>query len=117
MSLAQYKSTFGQSEFDPNKFNAEFENEKQKIKEQNQMLDQEALDRLANNNINKLKIYELSIGELLIGIKNTWFGIIDDILDKKFKASTFVQNYRLFYIGLTFLLIGIIMHMYNILIE
>ena len=65
----------------------------------------------------KKKIYQLSVGEILIGIKDTWFEIIDDLLQQRFSLSIFTKGNRLFFIGLTIAIIVLIVYLYEILTE
>jgi hypothetical protein len=53
----------------------------------------------------KKKIYEMSVGEILVGIKDTWFEILDDLLQQNFTLDIFTRGTRLFFIGLTLVLI------------
>ena len=47
---------------------------------------------------NEKSITDLTVFEILIGIKDTWFGITDDLIHLRFNKQTFTKNNRLFYI-------------------
>ena len=58
-------------------------------------------------------LYQKSIMELFIGLKNTWFDILDDILAGDFSINMITKNNRLFYIGLTIIIVAILLYIYN----
>ena len=97
------------------KFNTDFERDKAAVKLRNNIIDEEKLAEMANNNMNNKYKYisQYTISELLIGLKNTWFDIMDDLLLKKFVMQTFTKGYRLYFIGMTFVILGIIIYLYN----
>jgi hypothetical protein len=75
----------------------------------------------ANERLNKLdktftepKPYQLSIYGILVGIKDTWFYLFDDLLREQFYLETFTKDNRLFYIGLTIVLIIILIFLFNL---
>ena len=57
--------------------------------------------------------YKLSMFEILINMKNTWFEIMDDITRTRVDSQILTKNNRLFYVGLTLLILAIIMFMYD----
>src|SRR6186713_2624865 len=61
-----------------------------------------------------IKPYQQSFSKILIGIKDTWFGLMDDLIQRKFYIETFTKNNRLFYIGLTIVIIIIVIFLFNI---
>ena len=74
------------------------------------------LERLNKQQIEK-KPYQLSVAEILIAIKDSWFGIIDDLLQRQFYIETFIKKNRMFYIGLTIVIIAIIFYLYDTIID
>lgn len=102
------------SNFDINKFNAEFERRKEEQTAKYRILDEARLAKL-NVAPPPKKIYELSVGEIIIGVKDTWFNLLDDLLQKRFTLDTFTKNNRLFFIGLTVIVIVIIIYLYDML--
>jgi hypothetical protein len=99
-----------------NRFNAAFEQHKQE-RAQRQVLDEQTTLEQLNNieNIKSIKDYNLL--DILIGLKNTWFNIMDDLLEYKFELSTFTKGNRLFFIGLTFIFFAVILYLYNFFIH
>ena len=49
----------------------------------------------------------------MINVKNTWFDILDDILAGNISMSMFSKKNRLFYIGLTIIIIAMVLYIYN----
>ena len=102
--------------FDVKEFNVKFEQEKERTKTVGKTLDEQRLAKL-NKPPPKKQIYELSIGEIIINIKDAWFEILDDLLQQDFTLETLTRNNRLFYIGLTIIIIFIAIYLYDILTE
>ena len=98
--------------FDLGKFNSSFENMKKNQKEKNSQDDDNRLT-LLNDIINNKPLYKQTAGEIIIGIKDAWFYIINDLLQQKFTFNTFTQGNRLFYIGLTIFIIGIMLFIFS----
>lgn len=76
----------------------------------------EKLNKYAEEEINKLKFkpfYKLNLLEIAIELKNTWFGILDDLLAGNMSLNIILKDNRLFYIGLTILIIAIILYIYD----
>lgn len=63
------------------------------------------------------QFYDLTLLEIIIELKNTWFGILDELLSGNFSMSILMKNDRLFYVGLTVLIIAIILYIYDYIIE
>ncbi len=107
-------------EFDLGKFNDSFDKSKEEQKQITKINDTAKLNSL-NQTISKKSLFQLSTGEMLIGIKDTWFGIIDDIIHLNFYTnqgkqsltSIFIKDDRMFYIGLTLLIIALGLYLYN----
>lgn len=47
------------------------------------------------------KIIDFSMLDMLINIKKFWFDLFDSILHKKFNPYFLIENYNLFYLGLS----------------
>lgn len=98
--------------FDINKFNSNFDKEKDELKLKNKERDAEILQNL--NSYTEFKpIYKNTISEIIIGIKNTWFYLLDDLLEQNFSLDIFTKENRLFYIGITLVCISVILYLYN----
>jgi len=101
-------------EFNVQEFNITFEKEKERIKK---LSKQERENRLSTLDEVKVEppILSLSLLQILVNMKESWFGLIDDILNFKFGYDTFFKEHRLFYIGLTIFVFVIIFYIiYNL---
>lgn len=94
-------------------FNQKFEQTKELTKEIIKEKDRQRLENL-NKETTERSITELSVMEILIGIKDTWFELIDDLLQKKFNAVTFTMNNRMFFIGITIIIIAVLAYIYSL---
>lgn len=96
-------------------FNKNFEKEKELTIQLNKQKEKDRIDKLNQESQNKPKsIYELSVTEILINLKDTWFELIDDLLQGKFNINTFTKNSRLFYIGITLIVIVMLLYLYSL---
>jgi hypothetical protein len=100
--------------FDAQKFNIEFEKSKNIKKAQTKSLEQERLAKLSSDETT-LSITELTVSEILIGLKDSWFDLLDDLLQRRFDITIFTKKNRLFYIGVTLIIIIIILYVYDLL--
>jgi hypothetical protein len=103
--------------FDIDKFNKEFVQYQESNKKEKEEKEKEKIAKLNENIIIPKKLYELSLYDILVGIKDTWFGILDDSLNFQFNIETFTKNNRLFFVGCTFLIIAILVFCYNIMFD
>lgn len=101
------------NEFDIAQFNRKFEQNKELTTGLNYQLDQERLQAM-NQQPEVKKPWQLSISEILVGIKDSWFGLLTDLLQQKFFIETFTKDNRFFYIGLTIVVIIIIIYLFNV---
>lgn len=103
-------------QFDVQDFNKKFNEDKAKRKEESK---QRELDKLAelNKPVREKRLLEMNFADILIGIKDSWFGILDDLLQQKCTFDTFTKHNRLFFVGLTLMLIGSIVFMYDLLVD
>lgn len=100
--------------FDINKFNKEFVQFQESNKKEKGEKEKEKLAKLNEQKVEIKKLYQLSLYDILVGIKNTWFGILDDSLNFQFNIETFTKNNRLFFVGCTFFIIAILVFCYNL---
>jgi hypothetical protein len=100
------------NKFDVNKFNLIFDEEK-KARQIKQKEEDEKRLKALNNIVVQKKIKDLNLSETLQGIKNTWFDILDDLLAYNFNMSIFTKDDRLYFMGITFLIIGIVLFLWN----
>jgi len=98
-------------QFDLNKFNSAFSGMINETKLTNAKKDKKILDKL--NKVEEAKnvsLYNMSVVDFVIGIKDTWFNVLDDLL--RLKLNKVFEDNNLFFIGLTFILIAIFMYLY-----
>jgi hypothetical protein len=62
---------------------------------------------------NNKPFYKLNMLDIVLELKNTWFSILDDILLGKLSLDIIFKENRLFYVGLTILIIAIILYIYD----
>ena len=104
--------TNDRNKFDINKFNKVFDETKEETKKYIKVNEETRLHALNQDIIDK-PLYSITISDIFIGIKNTWFYILDDLLQQKFTLNTFSKDNRLFYIGITLIFLGIIIYFFN----
>jgi hypothetical protein len=109
-------SNMSSTKFDIQQFNKNFKKKIEQSKEENKILERNRLERLNKQEIER-KPYQLSVAEILIAIKDSWFGVIDDLLQRQFYIETFIKKNRMFYIGLTIVIIAIIIYLYDTFID
>lgn len=85
--------------------NKEFEEYIEKTKIENKKLDEEKLKNLSKEQ----KFHDLTFADIFIGIKDTCFGIYDDILNRNFSIDMFKKNNRLFFLGIIIVVITVIL--------
>lgn len=104
------------TKFDEKKFNSDFDKKKEIDKMNSKILANERLGKM-NTTITTKPIYQYTMGEIIIGIKDTWFGILDDLLLQRFTFDTFTKDSRLFFIGITLVIFGIVFYVYGYLVD
>lgn len=106
------EETINNKENDLQTFNKRFEiyteEEKVKIKK----IEEERLSKMEENKVEK-EIYQLNIYEILVGIKDTWFNIMDDIIGGRINIEMITKEDRMFYIGITLIMIVIMIYIYE----
>ena len=72
-------------------------------------------------NIKHTAIYNQTIYDIMINLKNTINDILNDliidIVHFQFNINIFFKDGRMFYLGLIFLFIGLLLYMFNLLFE
>lgn len=117
-SIKQLNSKSKSKTFDTDKFNREFIYKRDKAKLQTEIKSKEKLDKLNKEANEELRpLYSLSLSEIFIGIKDTWFDILDDLLALNINSNLITKNNRLFYIGITIIIIAVLFYLYNFFIE
>jgi len=91
------------------KFNKNFVTNMKKMQDEENEKEQQKLAILNNKNT----IYNHSVFDLLIGINNTFFGMLNDIITLNITSNFFTKDNRLFFIGLFLIIIAISMMIYN----
>lgn len=102
--------------FDLGKFNKVFDVNREITKQNQRVKELQKLRELSSVDTTK-SLYDLNLTEILINTKNTWFGLLDDLLDQRFNTETFTKDNRLFYVGLTIFFIAIVLYLYSVLTE
>lgn len=97
--------------FDVDKFNRDFDQYKDQRKAEMQVQIQKRLAEL-NKKAPDIPAYNLSIGQTIINIKDSMVNILDDLLQFKFNYETFSKQNRMYYLGLMFVIIGLIFFLY-----
>lgn len=101
--------------FDLGKFNKVFDVNREITKRNQRVRDLQKLNELSSTET-MTSLYDLNLSQILINTKNTWFGVLDDLLDQRFELDTFNRDNRLFYIGLTIVIIAVILYVYVMLV-
>ena len=104
------------NDFDLQKFNVQFEAEKERKRKEQEMRMEGKLDEL-NQQPDGKKLVDYSVGELMISIKDTWFELLDDMLQYQITPATFMKGDRIFFIGLTIFIATVIVYLYAVLFE
>lgn len=104
------------NEFDITKFNKAFEENIERTKIQNKIAESQRLGTLQRmeDTIQEEKPYNMSVSQILIGIKDTWFYLFDDLLHSQYYVETFTKDNRLFYIGLTIIILVVLVYLFNL---
>lgn len=97
--------------FDLGQFNKIFDRNKEIAKDSQRINDLNKLNALSKETV-QVSLYDLSLFQIIINIKNTWFNLLDDLLDQQFELETFTKDNRLFYIGLTIVFFAVVLYLY-----
>jgi hypothetical protein len=107
----------GSNRFDYKKFNKEFDQMKNTNKQIFAREDEAKLAKLNADHTKKPSILSLSLFDLLVNLKDSWFDLTDDLLNKKFTMSVITKDNRLFYVGITLLFFAVVLYLYNSLVD
>lgn len=91
------------SKKDSGEFNKSFEEYIQQQKQKDRTIKTEE----GNDGTKSLK--ELTFTDIVIGLKDTWLGIINDIINRNISFDMIKKENRLFYIGLTIIILTFIL--------
>jgi hypothetical protein len=94
-------------EFNLALFNKTFREEQLKRIAFYKKLEENRIDELNKTIKAQPALHELTVGQHILNMKNTFFNIIQDIQTEPLNLTILTKNYRLFYIGLFFVLIFI----------
>jgi hypothetical protein len=112
-NLNKYYNSRDYTNNDLSKFDIIFERNKEIVKQNQDLQNIEKLNTLSQKT-EQVSLYNLSIFQIIVNSKNAWFHLLDDLLDQRFEMDTFTKENRLFYIGITILLIAIILYLYTV---
>jgi hypothetical protein len=101
--------------FDNETFNKNFDLTHSRANKINNKIEEENLNKL-NNTIDEKKIIDLSVSEIIINMFGCWISIFNDINNGNFK-NILTKQHRLFYIGLTIFIIGILLFLFDYFLE
>jgi hypothetical protein len=107
----KYLYRLDNGKFDIDRFSRDFDQYKIKRKDEMREKMQKKLDEL-NKPPEEIPAYNLSIGQIMVNIKDTLFGIIDDILRFDFSWDVLLKKNRLFYLGLAIIMVASIVYLY-----
>ena len=103
-------------DFDLGKFNIVFDNNKKIVKEHQRLKDLEKLNELSQKK-KHISLYDQNIYQILVNTKDTWFNLLDDLLDRQYHPETFYKDNRLFYIGITIMFFSIVLYLYAVIVD
>lgn len=109
----KYLYRLDDGKFDIDRFNRDFDQYKTMRKQEMAELMQKKLDSL-NAPQPEIPPYALSIGQVMINMKDAVFNTLDDIINFNFTRQAFLSDHRLFYLGLFFIIIALLVYFYFI---
>lgn len=109
----KYLYRFFTGKFDVDKFNREFDQYKDNRISERERRIKEILDRL-NKQEPETPAYNLPIGQIVINTKDAVLGILDDLLKLQIKKETFMKENRIFYLGIVFIFVAILLYLYSL---
>lgn len=100
--------------FEIDRFNRDFDQYKERRKK---AMEKKMGERLAelNKPDREAAVYNQPIGTIMIKTKDALFGILDDLLQFNFSKEVIIKENRLFFIGITILIVSFILYFYDIL--
>lgn len=105
--------------FDLKKFNKVFDINRDLTKQNQKLRDIEYLNKLSSVET-KTSLYDLNISQIIINTKNSWFNLLDEMLDRNVKdydLNMISKDNRLFYVGLTIIVICVILYVYITMVD
>lgn len=98
------------TKFDSVKFNAGFEEEKKKVKQENQEKENKKLQEMNKSDVDNKpdSLYNMPFGNILINTKDAWVAFIDAALSFNITFELLTTKNRMFYLGGTIILIVLI---------
>lgn len=113
--LAGIDTAQNSNRFDLGKFNIEFDRSKEKSKINQKLKDLEKLHTLSKEE-EKISLYNLTIFQIIVNTKDAWFNLLDDLLNQNIEKNTFTKENRLFYIGVTIIIVTVILYIYTLIV-
>ena len=102
-------------QFNIRQFNKNYQMEQNAFEEESALESEEMLVQL-NSDANKVyvkkSLADSSIFEIFKGIINSWFYLLDDLMRQKYSTEIFTKDNRLFYFGITFVIIAMILFLH-----
>jgi hypothetical protein len=95
-------------------FDSTFEVQKE-INKQNEQNRLNILSQEATQELIKKPILQYTIDDYSIGFSTNMLGVMDDLINKEFNISIFTKDNRIFYVGITILIIALSTLILNIL--
>lgn len=110
--MTDNSKTDNSKKFDLVEFNKQFEvslaeSDQKRIQSENKILEK------LNTIPPPPSIYEQSVLDIVVGIKDSLFGILDDILRLEYHPTVLLRDRRLFYFGVLILLIALCFIIYR----
>ena len=100
--------TDSNGKFNNAKFNTVFQEQHQKELNASKVKDINSLTSL-NKTSQDIPVYKQNIYEIIIGMTNTWYGIMNDVLMMKF-FGILENDHRMFYFGLTLIIFALLIY-------
>lgn len=90
-------------------FNKQFITNIKKTQAEENAHEEQKLESLNKKN----EVYNYSLYSIIIGINDTFFGMLNDIMTRNIHRDFFTKDNRMFYIGVFFVLVALVMLIYN----
>lgn len=111
-----YLYNFSSGKFDVDKFNRVFDQYIDKRKNDQKIREQLMLKELNKKNP-PIPLFDLPLGSIMINTKDVVFNTMSDILGGNLTTNVFVKENRLFYFGVLFICIAVLVYFYYILLS
>lgn len=109
LESGKYLYRFPNGKIDVDRLNRDFDQYKEKRKN---YLKESFDDRTANlNDDDIIPPYNLSVGEIMINMKKTLVGILNDLARYRLNSDMVTKDDRLFYLGLCLIMFGILLYL------